>query len=366
MQFSFMQEGPKTKAQFRNDIIICYNILTSSLNLSCKVGPTYGRRMLRGYVASNGISISERLVRSALPQIAPNQHLLRQTGHIDRTNPCLYRSEYFGQKVHIDQNEKLVMYGVTYVLARDGFSGKIVGAAVMPRKNNLTIYDEVYRRAVLEFGLWDEVRVDYGKEFYLVLYMQEKLREQRGNPDIVPYRQTPSTLNHVIERIWVEMNTRVTYPLKRAIISMNDRNVIDLQSNTVQFCVSTVLIKLAEIGMRRLVASWNAHYISGRGIPNLLQYQRNYTTPIHPAEIATVVDAAAEYRQQGGRLTDPQPFGSDPLEEDSQVVEQREETVLQRIGMSFEGIFNNLIAGNKDPFERVIMLFISVTEELEE
>lgn len=47
-------------------------------------------------------------------------------------------------------------------------------------------------------------------------------------------------------------------------------------------------------------------------------------------------------------------------------MEQREETVLRRVVMSFKGIYNNLIAGNKEPFERVIMLFISVTEELEE
>ena len=66
----------------------------------------------------------------------------------------------------MDQNEKLVMYGITYVLARDGYSGKIIAGAVMPRKNNLIIYDKVYRSTVLTYGLWDQVRVDFGKEFY--------------------------------------------------------------------------------------------------------------------------------------------------------------------------------------------------------
>ena len=66
-------------------------------------------------------------------------------------------------------------------MARDGFSGKIVGGTVMPCKNNLLIYDEVYRAAVLEFGLWDQVRVDHGKEFYLTLYVNEKLRVGRGD-----------------------------------------------------------------------------------------------------------------------------------------------------------------------------------------
>ncbi|CAM4732694.1 unnamed protein product [Leuciscus chuanchicus] len=45
----------------------------------------------------------------------------------------------------MDQNEKLVMFGVTHVLAVDGFSKKVVGHATMPVKNNLTIYEQVYR-----------------------------------------------------------------------------------------------------------------------------------------------------------------------------------------------------------------------------
>lgn len=48
-------------------------------------------------------------------------------------------------KVHIDQNEKLVMFGVTHVCAVDGYSGKIVGFATMARKNNALIYEHLYR-----------------------------------------------------------------------------------------------------------------------------------------------------------------------------------------------------------------------------
>ena len=55
---------------------------------------------------------------------------------------------FLGHELHLDQNEKLVHFGVTYVMARDGFSAKIVGAAVMPCKNNLIIYDEVYRAVI--------------------------------------------------------------------------------------------------------------------------------------------------------------------------------------------------------------------------
>lgn len=47
--------------------------------------------------------------------------------------------------MHMDQNEKLVMFGVTHVIAVDGYSKKIVANATMPVKNNLAIYEEVYR-----------------------------------------------------------------------------------------------------------------------------------------------------------------------------------------------------------------------------
>ena len=60
-------------------------------------------------------------------------------------NPIPYYAEYFGHKLHMDQNEKLVMFGVTHVLAIDGFSSKIVGCKSMPVKNNILIYDSVYR-----------------------------------------------------------------------------------------------------------------------------------------------------------------------------------------------------------------------------
>lgn len=56
-----------------------------------------------------------------------------------------YNAEYVGHKLHIDQNEKLVMFGVTHVMAIDGYSKKIVGHSTMPIKNNIIIYDEVYR-----------------------------------------------------------------------------------------------------------------------------------------------------------------------------------------------------------------------------
>ena len=49
-----------------------------------------------------------------------------------------------------------------------------------------------YRNALLVYGIFHQIRVDFGREFYLVLGMQEHFQEPRTRKDIAPYRQTQS------------------------------------------------------------------------------------------------------------------------------------------------------------------------------
>ena len=53
----------------------------------------------------------------------------------------------------MDQNKKLKMLGVTHVMARNAYSGSIVAFSAMPVKNNLIIYDEIYRHFPMTYGL---------------------------------------------------------------------------------------------------------------------------------------------------------------------------------------------------------------------
>lgn len=50
-------------------------------------------------------------------------------------DPLPYRVNHFGEKLHLDQNEKCVMFGITHVVAVDGYSRKIVGLITIPKKN---------------------------------------------------------------------------------------------------------------------------------------------------------------------------------------------------------------------------------------
>lgn len=45
----------------------------------------------------------------------------------------------------------------------------------------------------MEYGLWDQIRVDHGKEWCLMLYINGTLSYLRGNTSKVPHLQTSST-----------------------------------------------------------------------------------------------------------------------------------------------------------------------------
>ena len=110
-----------------------------------QTGVTYGRRMMKGHLSANGLNIAEYRVCESLKRVYLEGNEARRTNTVQRTNPVRYTANYFGHKLHIDQNKKLVAYGVTHIVARDGYSGKIVSFMTLPVKNNVAIYVEVFK-----------------------------------------------------------------------------------------------------------------------------------------------------------------------------------------------------------------------------
>ena len=102
--------------------------------------------MLTGYIKhKTNLTIAEERVDPALEKYIPKKCWSTKTRQNRAVNAIPYRADYFGHKLHIDQNEKLGMYSVTHVAAIDGHSRMIVSWTTMPVKNNLIIYSEVYR-----------------------------------------------------------------------------------------------------------------------------------------------------------------------------------------------------------------------------
>uniref|UniRef100_A0A1X7SMD5 Integrase catalytic domain-containing protein n=1 Tax=Amphimedon queenslandica TaxID=400682 RepID=A0A1X7SMD5_AMPQE len=119
--------------------------------------------MIKGLLDSKGVYIREGKVTQSLKRVDPQYCTRRSNNTVDRTNQVAYYASGFGHNLHLDQNKKLVIFGVTYVLAVDGYSGIIVSHVIMPVKNNLLIYEHIYRKAVFTYGLGEQIRVDYGR-----------------------------------------------------------------------------------------------------------------------------------------------------------------------------------------------------------
>ncbi len=245
------------------------------------------------------------------------------------------------------------------VMARDGYSGMIVGSAVMPKKNNSVIYAYVYRSAVLSNGFWDQVRVDHGREFYLVLFVQDKLRQTRGCSEVLPTFQTTSTNNHVIERMSVELNRRVIYPIKHAIVEMQETAAINMDCPVTVFAVSNVLMRVTEVGMNRMIISWNNHFIPRRGVPNVLRDTRFGTTRIDTQDLPSAPSAISLYTDQGGILSNPSCVGNDPLQGNMALMQQRESEWISSFSTS--DLFGDILHGNVSSLNNAIQFYVTLS-----
>ena len=103
--------------------------------------------MMKGYIGAvlgTPIACEARIGRS-LSRVAPVYQQRRRSDTARLLNPVPYTAAYYGHKLHIDQNEKLAMFGVTHVCAIDGYSKYIPAYCTMSVKNNLVIYENMYR-----------------------------------------------------------------------------------------------------------------------------------------------------------------------------------------------------------------------------
>ena len=326
------------------------------------VGNSYGRRTLHGLLRWSGVHVSQNRIGMALKRVAPAAVSRRQHLAHRQLNPHPYHASSFGEKLHIDQNEKLSRFGVTHILAVDGYSRKIVGLITIPTKNATSIYNALMRPLLISEGMWEQVRVDHGTEFCLLVAMQRHLSNFRQRQSRLPALQTTSTNNHRVERMWVEVNQRVNYPVKQILVSMEGAQEIDMSNNVVKFCVSWTTMKVITPALIRFVGSWNNHRIPGSsgGIPNDLASRRNAITPPGQLSVPTTSEAVHLFTSAGGHLTPESSFGEDPIGAFQHLKELRTRDFSCRYP-SMEAILENVLHSDGLMFRQSIKYFIELT-----
>ena len=148
----------------------------------------------------------------------------------------------------------------------DGCSRLVAGFASMPIKTSILIYQFVFRPAILKYGIWDQVRMDHGREFCLVIFVQQVIAYLRADVRRPPFKQTTSTDNNVAECFWSEVNSRINYPIKRAmnlILHSEVNEIFNLDELVMQYSVSWVMLYVSHDAIQYLLISWSYHRVPG-------------------------------------------------------------------------------------------------------
>ena len=70
----------------------------------------------------------------------------------------------------------------------DGCSRLVAGFASMPIKNPILIYEFFFRPAILKYGICDQLRMDHGREFCLVIFVQHIIVYLRADIRRAPFK----------------------------------------------------------------------------------------------------------------------------------------------------------------------------------
>ena len=120
--------------------------------------------------------------------------------------------------------------------------------------------------------------------------------------------------------------------MKAALNSLVEQDALDMEDDSTKFSVSSVVMDVCRVGVRRFVDSWNNHPIpgkaasagqlhryrscahTGRGTPDFVMRQANRVSVVPAQIVPSVQEAVLGYEQAtGSSLAAPRTFGRDLL-----------------------------------------------------
>ena len=111
--------------------------------------------------------------------------------------------------------------------------------------------------------MWNQLCIDRGTKFSLISTIQLHLSNLCKSQARDPVLQSLSRQNHRVERIWPEINSRVNYPIKRILTSLEGNQEINMEDSLTKFAVLWVTINVISVPVTKFIQYWNCHRIPG-------------------------------------------------------------------------------------------------------
>jgi hypothetical protein len=198
----------------------------------------------------------------------------------------------------------------------------------------------------------------------LVCFVQELLAPLRPNQTRPATTATKSTRNTVVERVWVEVNMRVSKPLKEILCRMITEGLIDSSNPIHQHGISTVCIMVANLRIRYMMEAFSWRRVEGRRgcVPDSARRYSSSITPLSRGMVPQTADVVKLFCESGGSLTLEWEYGFDPL------LNSHDKKALRDIKLhetfSIEDVNRDINIGKGEQFGMAVLYYIWLTEQL--
>jgi hypothetical protein len=198
----------------------------------------------------------------------------------------------------------------------------------------------------------------------LVCFVQELLAPLRPNQRRSAVTATKSTRNTVVERAWIEVNMRVSKPLKEILCRMITEGLIDSSNPMHQHAISTVCIMVATLRIKYMMESFNWRRVEGRRgcVPDSARRYSSSITPLSSGMVPQTADVVKLFCESGGSLTLEWEYGFDPL------LNSNDKKTLRDIKFhetfSTEDVNRDINIGEGEQFVMAVLYYIWLTEQL--
>ena len=189
-------------------------------------------------------------------------------------------------------------------------------------------------------------------------------------PAILKYGLSPkywkrASTQNVIESFWPELNSRVNYPVKRALISIIEENDYSMLDPVLKYYVSWITNYICQDGTQHLIKSWNHHRTPGPMgcIPtkNMRLSQQNARS--NKVFVQSTSEAVKMYEESSGNLSRNSSFGWDPSVMNEETYEHRLRYFLANQPTG-EAIFADIVHGYNETLKISIEYFHNLATSL--